>query len=89
MTSEAESLYDKRHATQNHNDADRLLEFIRTGIRGPIDRIHELTGMSVSDAERRIKAIGIAFPGPTDSEQGLVLDASNFYIKNFSSRGED
>ena len=83
MTSEAESLYDKRHATQNHNDADRLLEFIRTGIRGPIDRIHELTGMSVSDAERRIKAIGIAFPGPTDSEQGLVLDASNFYIKNF------
>lgn len=84
MTSEAESLYDKRHATKDHNDADMLLEFIRTGIRGPIDRIHELTGMSIQDAERRIKAIGIAFPGPTDSERGLVLDASNFNIKNFS-----
>ncbi len=31
-----------------------------------------------------MRAIGIAFPGPTDHEKGLILDAPNFYIKDFS-----
>jgi glucokinase len=83
MTRDAESLYDKRFATASHNDAEGLLQFIRTCIRGPIDRIHELSGLRVADAERRINAIGIAFPGPTDFAAGLVLDASNFRISNF------
>jgi len=83
MTREATSLYDRRFGTESHNDADGLLDFIRRCIRGPIDRIHELTGMKVKDVEHRIKAMGIAFPGPTDFEKGLVLDASNFRIKNF------
>ncbi len=83
MTASAASLYHKRLATESHNDEDRLLDFIRTCVRGPIDRIHSLTGMKVSEAERVIKSIGIAFPGPTDFERGLVLDASNFRIKNF------
>jgi glucokinase len=83
MKADATSLYDKRFATESHNDEDRLLDFIRTCIRGPIDRIHSLTGMKISEAERAIKSIGIAFPGPTDFERGLVLDASNFRIKNF------
>src|SRR5262249_30606088 len=52
-------------------------------IRSPIDRIHELTGMRPSDVEGRITAIGIAFPGPTDSAEGVALDASNFRVKNF------
>jgi glucokinase len=83
MTADAMSLYDRRFATESHNDEDRLLDFIRTWIRAPIDRIHSLTGMRLSEAERAIKSIGIAFPGPTDFERGLVLDASNFRIENF------
>lgn len=83
MTADATSLYDKRFATESHNDEDRLLDFIRRCIRGPIDRIHSLTGMKPSEAERTIKSIGIAFPGPTDFERGMVLDASNFRIENF------
>ena len=31
-----------------------------------------------------MRAIGIAFPGPTDHEKGLILDAPNFYIKDVS-----
>jgi glucokinase len=83
MTREAKRLYDKKFTTESQNDVDGLLEFIRRCIRGPIDRIHELTGMKPADVEKRVKAIGIAFPGPTDFERGLVLDASNFNIKNF------
>jgi glucokinase len=83
MTAEANSLYHKRFATESHNDERRLLDFIRTCIRAPIDRIHNLTGMKLSEAERIIKSIGIAFPGPTDFERGVVLDASNFRIANF------
>jgi glucokinase len=83
MTAEATSLYDKRFATESHNNAEGLLDFIRRCIRGPIDRIHSLTGMKLKAAEQAIKSIGIAFPGPTDFERGLVLDASNFYIENF------
>jgi glucokinase len=83
MTADATSLYDKRFPTQIHNDEDRLLEFIRTCIRAPIDRIHSLTGMKLKEAEQAIKTIGIAFPGPTDFAKGEVLDASNFKIENF------
>jgi glucokinase len=83
MTADATSLYDKRFATEFHNDEDRLLGFIRTCIRGPIDRIHSLTGMKIKEAEQAIRSIGIAFPGPTDFARGEVLDASNFQIENF------
>ncbi len=82
MTRDAESLYAKKFATQSHNDEDGLLEFIRTCIRGPIDRIHRLTGLKPRDVEQRISAIGIAFPGPTDFATGVALDASNFDIQN-------
>ena len=82
MTRDAKSLYDKKFLTKSHNNEDGLLEFIRMCIRGPIDRIHELTGMKPKNVERRIKAIGIAFPGPTDFAEGVALDASNFRIKN-------
>ena len=38
--------------------------------------------MKPKNVERRIKAIGIAFPGPTDFAEGVALDASIFRIKN-------
>lgn len=82
MTADATSLYDKKFATESHNDEGRLLDFIKACVREPIYRIHSLTGMKLSEAEQAIRSIGIAFPGPTDFARGLVLDASNFRIKN-------
>jgi glucokinase len=38
--------------------------------------------------ERKINAIGIAFPGPTDFATGVALDASNFGVRNFRVRDE-
>jgi glucokinase len=86
MTNKADSLFDKRFMTKSHKDPDGLLRFIKACIREAIDDIHELTGTGTKDIERAIKAIGIAFPGPTDPDAGLVLDASNFDIKNFPLR---
>jgi len=83
MTRDATRLYAKRERTESRDDAEGLLDFIRRCIRRPIDKIHGLTGLKPVDVQRLIKAIGIAFPGPTDPEKGLVLDASNFRIKNF------
>lgn len=83
MSRDAEMLYAKRFLTESHNDPNRLLAFIRQCIRVPLDHIHELTGLKPQQVEGKITAIGIAFPGPTDFGKGLVLDASNFQIKNF------
>jgi glucokinase len=83
VTADAQQLYARRFATESHDNPDGLLRFIRQCVRGPLDRIHELTGLKPQQVESRIKAIGIAFPGPTDFEKGVVLDASNFRIRNF------
>jgi glucokinase len=86
MNDEAERVFDKRFATTNHTNADALFEFIKGCLRGMIDRIHELTQTRVSEIWSLVKAIGIAFPGPTDPVSGIILDASNFKIQNFPLR---
>ena len=83
MTADADMLYAKRFMTESHNNPAGLLAFIRQCIRAPLDHIHELTSLKPQQVEGKITAIGIAFPGPTDFGKGMVLDASNFHIKNF------
>jgi len=83
MTSSGERLYDQRFTTESHDDAERLLDFVKSSLRTAVDRVHEKSGLKISEVTARIRAMGIAFPGPTDSEAGIVLDASNFHIKNF------
>jgi glucokinase len=83
MTSSGERLYDHRFSTESHDDAGRLLDFVKSSLRTAVDRVHEKSDLRFSEVTARIRAMGIAFPGPTDSEAGVVLDASNFHIKDF------
>lgn len=86
MNADAERIFDKRFATTSHTNSDELFEFIKGCFRNTVDRIHEVAGMRVSEVWGYVKALGIAFPGPTDTEAGLILDASNFRIRNFPLR---
>ena len=80
MTRDAKRLYDKRHATESSADEEGLVRFIEHCVREPLARIGELTGLASDDVHRKVTAIGIAFPGPTDFERGLVLDAPNLRV---------
>lgn len=86
MNADAERIFDKRFATTSHTNPDELFEFIKGCFRNTVDRIHEVADMRVSEVWGFVKALGIAFPGPTDPEAGLILDASNFRIRNFPLR---
>ena len=83
MNDEAERLYDRKFSTTGHGDPERLYDFIKEGIRQTLDGVHEACGMSRKDVEDRIQALGIAFPGPTDFERGVVLNAPNLGISDF------
>jgi glucokinase len=83
MNSEAQRIYDRKWATQGHGDPEKLLEFIVTCIFQTLEAIRKECGISREEVERRIQAFGIAVPGPTDSDQGIVLNAPNLNISNF------
>jgi glucokinase len=83
MNGQAERFFDRKFATESHEDPNRLFDFIKRCIRGTIDGIHEICDISTDDIFSRIEAFGIGFAGPTDADRGLVLDAPNFTIRNF------
>lgn len=83
MNGEAERLFDRKFSTTGHGDPERLFDFVKECIRQTVDGVHEACGISRYEVERRIEAIGIAFPGPTDFEQGVVLNAPNLRISDF------
>jgi len=84
MDGEADRLFDQRFLTRSHEDPDRLLGFIEECIKDTIDEIDKRYAIDPQQVWTRVRAIGIAFPGPTDHEKGLILDAPNFHIKDFS-----
>ena len=83
VNGEAERFFDRKYSTESHENADNLLAFIKGCIRETLDAIHEYTGIGTPQIQNKVKALGIAFPGPTDCERGLILDAANFQIQNF------
>ncbi|MGH7594961.1 MAG: ROK family protein [bacterium] len=80
---EAKRLFDRKFHTVNHNKPRKLLKFIKECIKQTIVGIAQRCEVEEVEISRKIKALGIAFPGPTDFENGVVLDASNFKIKDF------
>jgi len=83
---QAERLYNQKFLTENHKHPQKLLGFIKNCIWQTIDGIAQRCDTKEVKHEvvlQKIKALGIGFPGPTDYENGIVLDASNFTIKNF------
>lgn len=83
MNDEAERLFDKKFSTEGHRDPEQLFTFIKACIRQTIDNIHESCGIRIERVRKRITACGIAFPGPTDSDRGVILNAPNLGVSNF------
>jgi glucokinase len=82
MNGEAERLHDRKWPTQGHGDSRKLLEFITGCIFQTIESIRKVCGISRSEVEGRIRAFGIAVPGPTDSERGIVVNAPNLRVRD-------
>ena len=83
ITPEGERLYDIKFGTEGVQNQDELYGFIRKSIVQAIRGIHDITELPVEEIQRKIGAIGIAFPGPTDFARGMVLDAPNVKMKNY------
>lgn len=83
MNSEAERLYDRKWPTEGHGDPEGLFDFIAKCIFQTMEGIRKECGISRDQVERRIQAFAIACPGPTDSENGIVLNAPNLHISDF------
>src|SRR5436853_4134632 len=83
MTKEGDRLYDIKFATQGGDNQDHLFSFIVHCITEAVRGVHEKSGLSSEAIRKKIEAIGIAFPGPTDFERGLILDAPNLRMKDF------
>ncbi len=83
MTSDGERLFDRKFTTQSQDDPSGLLSFLATSIQDTIHGVHDTTEIPLATVKEKIKSFGIAFAGPTDSEHGVVRDASNFQIIDY------
>jgi glucokinase len=83
MNDAAERLFDRKFPTAGHGDAEQLFGFIEECISQTIDGIRKACDIARERVRGRIKACGIAVPGPTDSERGVILNAPNLRVANF------
>ena len=83
MTRSGDRLFDRKFPTQSHTDSAALAGFLAAKILESIYGVHETTGIALDDLKEKISAFGVAFAGPTDTQSGVVRDASNFTIKDF------
>lgn len=79
----ATRLFNKKFVTENSAAQNKFSEFIQDCIRITIAKIHEKCDFGYENILKRISAFGVAFPGPTDFENGIILDAPNLNMKNF------
>jgi glucokinase len=86
MNDAAERLFDKKFGTEGHGDKEQLYQKLKSYILIAIQEIAESLDREVDDVRGRIRAISLAFPGPTDSESGVVLNAPNLCVSNFNLR---
>lgn len=80
---EANRLHDRKYTTGHHKNENELFGFIKECIRNTVDEIAEKCNTADTTIFRKLKAFGIAFPGPTDYKNGIILDAPNLKMKNY------
>ncbi|MGH3935062.1 MAG: ROK family protein, partial [Pseudonocardiaceae bacterium] len=83
MNGAGERFYDKKFPTEGHGDAEQLLTFLLARIGEVMDRIRRVCEIDENYMKARIKAVGLAFPGPTHFDTGVVLGATNLRIGEF------
>jgi glucokinase len=80
MNDSAERLFDKKFNTEGHGDKEQLYQKLKSYILIAIQEIAESVDMEFGDIKKRLRAISLAFPGPTDSDSGVVLNAPNLRV---------
>ena len=82
MLPSSERVFDRKFTTEGHNNVASLVHFIKDCLHQAIDGIATVTGRDRDDVIGRVRAIGIAFPGPCDFRTGRVFHAPNLGVSD-------